>query len=276
MTRSFFAFFIVFTLATTIANSKSFLQSGSTVVYGGGCCSDYQKLILAGFSCIDDCGIAFGGDDYVLDQYAILPDNLELYYKDNAGGEIYLRDLNVGASGLVSAIPFSWSVSDTTQWVETEAFFFSDGDSVMVIHKLYSGNINEHYDPATPSSSVMDVITVKESVNDVVNSGGGPAPSSNSITNTIEEHQKSLESLIEAEVFPQPVENSMNIVLPPRYAGTTNEVRFIDVSGKTARTITFQGTACKLDVSQLDTGVYLLKVLSSDGTIAMESKVLKQ
>ena len=276
MRISILASLIVFSLFSMESHAKSFLSNGSTVVAGGGCCSDYIELILNGFSCADNCGVAFGGDDYILDEYVTASDERKLYFNDTAGRAVMLRDILTGEEGLVSEAPASWTVADTTQWIESEAFFFSAGDSVMVVHKLFSGSINDYYGTEDNSGEVLEVISVKKAVADVLEGSGENNPSPNSVTGTdgATIQNDDLSALL--EVFPLPVKDNMNVVLPSKYQNTSNMVRIVDMSGKTLFTRPFQGTHTKLNVRELPEGTYLMRVTSADGSVAIESKILKR
>lgn len=70
------------------------------------------------------------------------------------------------------------------------------------------------------------------------------------------------ENQLDFTVYPNPVSDDLNIQLP---TGTQNtEVAVFDMSGKLIRNATISAQNTKINVSELSTGVYILK-LNSDG-----------
>lgn len=76
------------------------------------------------------------------------------------------------------------------------------------------------------------------------------------------------------KVYPNPVTNVLYITLPP--SSDKREVKVFDVNGKVAIAQKNAANTIKLDVSNIVAGVYFVKVINSNGSVAYSAAFTKQ
>lgn len=88
--------------------------------------------------------------------------------------------------------------------------------------------------------------------------------------------EDTLEEKTNLIVFPNPVNSSLNIVLHPSYG---DQIKMIlhDVNGRFIKESNQRvtGLNSKLDVSRLQSGIYILKIYNEDSTLVDTHKIVK-
>ena len=74
-------------------------------------------------------------------------------------------------------------------------------------------------------------------------------------------------------IFPNPMAENLTIILPEGFA-ETSLVHLMDSFGKTVKKSSFKGDSCKLNVADLSSGFYFIKIM--DGDRIFTGKVLKE
>ncbi len=78
------------------------------------------------------------------------------------------------------------------------------------------------------------------------------------------------DSLVTINLYPNPVNDILNI--NSKY--TLNNISISDINGRVVRNTSLNGTEAQINIADLASGVYLLKVVTSDGTVT--KKVIKE
>lgn len=78
------------------------------------------------------------------------------------------------------------------------------------------------------------------------------------------------DSLVTINLYPNPVNDILNI--DSKY--TLNNISISDINGRVVRNTSLNGTEAQINIADLASGVYLLKVVTSEGTVT--KKVIKE
>lgn len=78
------------------------------------------------------------------------------------------------------------------------------------------------------------------------------------------------DSLVTINLYPNPVNDILNI--NSKY--TLNNISISDINGRVVRNTSLNGTEAQINIADLASGIYLLKVVTSDGTVT--KKVIKE
>jgi hypothetical protein len=76
--------------------------------------------------------------------------------------------------------------------------------------------------------------------------------------------------LVTINLYPNPVNDVLNI--NSTYA--LNNISISDINGRVVRNTSLNGTEAQINIADLASGVYLLKVVTSEGTVT--KKVVKE
>jgi len=158
--------------------------------------------------------------------------------------------------------------NDSTQDWTIQSNTVSGSQRTIVATRALSGNDSSDYTFMNSSASIPVIYAQGSSINLAFHASRGFT----TLTRTSTAAVGSLEKL-QFAMYPNPVQDNLNIVLPSNVQSAVVEI--YTILGKKAQTSKLTTAFNELNISNLNAGIYLIKVIANDDTFGVKQFVKK-